>query len=328
MADLPESPNNSTSDLLAEASLIHDDGSEVEASRLQNTATPHTISHQAVGHNEKGNVINTVNGPVNIFSTPDGPVLTEKPAISFFTRLRQQLVQPQNMMGLAGVSLGFLMLVFLGFPRIALLINERGLNALGQGKAGQAESLFKWARRLNPRNPAIHYNLGVVYEDQRRLEDAEQAYRTAIAGDLPEAYNNLSRLLIQEEQYDDAVSLLQRAISLTQHQTVYPEDTYNFYKNLGWARLEKGQLEDAQDALSTALAIAQQEDAQAYIGNPASAHCLLAQVLEHPEHPASIEVALSHWQKCQELGKTTIVEEDNWLNLARERLDQASQGES
>lgn len=50
-------------------------------------------------------------------------------------------------------------------------------------------------------------------------------------------------------------------------------------------------------------------------------HCLLAQALEaQNEDPAEV---LERWQQCYALARGLNPEEDNWLEMARQRLFQA-----
>jgi len=90
-------------------------------------------------------------------------------------------------------------------------------------------------------------------------------------------------------------------------------------KNLGWVRLEQGRYEEAQQTLQVAIGIAQNPQTVKYIENPASAHCLLAQVLDKQKQTSALE----QWQKCCQLGSRLNPDEDIWLHLSRQKLHKA-----
>ena len=219
-----------------------------------------------------------------------------------------------------------LLLFWQSLPRISNVYNRQGVEQYHAGQLDIAEARFLRAIALAPDNLKARYNLGLVYEDWLKFEAAKQAYQAAAIGHVPSAFNNLARLYIQEENYDDAVSLLTKALEQTKAETVYPEDRYNFYKNLGWARFGQGRDEEAEAALTTANAIAAQPielpdqtegRVSDYLKNRASAHCLLAQVLERRRQAEALE----HWQACYEQVNPLVKEEDAWLHLARQRLN-------
>jgi hypothetical protein len=65
-------------------------------------------------------------------------------------------------------------------PKAVTLVRE-GIDAAGRNEWGTAEQLFREAAELVPDAPAVHGNLGVVYERSGRLLDAYAAYRRAYA---------------------------------------------------------------------------------------------------------------------------------------------------
>ena len=218
-----------------------------------------------------------------------------------------------------------LLLFWQSLPRMSALYNRRGIQQYNAGQLTIAEARFLRAIALAPDNLKARFNLGLVYEDWLKVDEAKQAYQAAAAGNVPSAFNNLARLYILEANYKDAVSLLVQGLEETKEQSVFPEDRYNFYKNLGWARWGQGRFDEAEVALTTAIAIAEQpvelssqetQQVADYLRNRASAHCLLAQVLE--QQPSE---ALEHWQACYQQGNPLVPEEDDWLHLARQRLN-------
>lgn len=71
------------------------------------------------------------------------------------------------------------------------------------------------AQDLNPNNPAVQANLGLVYFMRERYELAEKHYKRAIAikPDYTDAKNNLGRIYIEIGQYKQAESLLKDVLS-------------------------------------------------------------------------------------------------------------------
>jgi len=92
---------------------------------------------------------------------------------------------------------------------------------------------------------------------------------------------------------------------------------YSLYKNLGWARLQQARYSEAEGPLRAAIGLLQRPEAEAEIHNPASAHCLLAQVLEQQGDAAAIRQA---WEACYQLGRRSNPEEDAWMFQACQRL--------
>ena len=88
----------------------------------------------------------------------------------------------------------------------------------------RAESAYKSARAIKPRDSRAIYGLGNVYSDQQRWEEAENAYRTALQLEPSSAvgYVALSYVLTQplpvndlSERYAEAEKLARRATELS-----------------------------------------------------------------------------------------------------------------
>ncbi|HLO88847.1 MAG TPA: tetratricopeptide repeat protein [Nostocaceae cyanobacterium] len=215
---------------------------------------------------------------------------------------------------------GALIVFWLALPSISDIYNRNGLKNYDKKNLGAAEQDYLQAISLDSDNIEAHYNLGVIYEEWQDLEKAKKEYQIALSGDLPEAYNNLSRLYIQEKKYPQAAALLARGLKLAQKKNSHPEIRYSLFKNLGWVRLEQGREEEAQQALQAATGIAKNPEAEKYINNPGAAHCLLAQVLEKQKQAT----AISHWHQCAKLGSTLNPDEDNWLHIAQKKIQKTT----
>jgi Flp pilus assembly protein TadD len=189
---------------------------------------------------------------------------------------------------------------------LSWLANWYGVKNHVAGQLPKAQFGYSLALKLNPWSAAGHYNQGVTYEDQHNYERAHAEYQLAIEGGLIEAYNNQARLYILQENYDAAVSLLRIGLEVAKDDRIRAD----MYKNRGWARLEQGRYAEAK--LDLTEAIRRKSD-------HASAHCLLAQVLERDRNQKG---ALSEWEKCLGFAyQPNTPEEDKLVHLARQRLE-------
>jgi tetratricopeptide (TPR) repeat protein len=78
----------------------------------------------------------------------------------------------------------------------------------------QAEKAFLRALDVNPDYAEARNNLGVIYEEAGRLDDAASEFRKAIASrpDYPLARFHLGRILLHQKKYEDAVHQFLRAL--------------------------------------------------------------------------------------------------------------------
>ncbi|HLQ33547.1 MAG TPA: tetratricopeptide repeat protein [Chloroflexota bacterium] len=95
-----------------------------------------------------------------------------------------------------------------------------------------------------------HSNLGAALHQQGRVEEAEAAYRRALAADrnFAVAHANLGTLLETVQRFEDAVSAQERAVAL---EPANPDRHFN----LGNALLARGRLELAEACYRQALAL-------------------------------------------------------------------------
>jgi len=241
-----------------------------------------------------------------------------------FDKLLEKLNIPKQYREEAKLASALLLSVILisiwySLPLISNLYNRNGLKNYDERNLGEAEQDYLKAIALNADNIDAHYNLGSLYEEWQDLEKAKKEYQIAVAGNLPDAYNNLGRLHIQDKKYPQAASALAKGLSLAQKQNSYPQVRHSLFKNLGWVRLEQGRYEEARQTLQAAIGITNNPEAAKYISNPGAAHCLLAQVLDKQKQPKALE----HWQKCCQLGSRLNPDEDTWLHLSQEKLRKA-----
>lgn len=81
-----------------------------------------------------------------------------------------------------------------------------------------AVSYYQNALNYDPNNVEIHFNLGKMFQDMNKLEEAEQEYKTAIAIDSTDfrSFVNLGYIYLFEpfQKYEEAANLFTQAIQL------------------------------------------------------------------------------------------------------------------
>lgn len=127
---------------------------------------------------------------------------------------------------------------------------ERGLRLQKAGDLGGAEDAYLRALKLDPYNARINANLAVLYENQGRLQLAEQHLRDAINVEPQSAtaHNNLGVVLYRMGNYDGALTEFNRTLALNPEQL-------DAYTNKGLIFMRWGQYEDAQRAFRQVLAL-------------------------------------------------------------------------
>jgi tetratricopeptide (TPR) repeat protein len=237
---------------------------------------------------------------------------------------RFELSKPQQLRFRFGTTMllaGALFAFWLALPTIARYYNSRGQRLQADGMLGSAEQNYERAISLDPDNLDAHYNLGTLYEDIQALDKAETQYLIAARGDFPQAYNNLARLYLQSpnNNLNKSLALLSQGLTLADEQKSFPETRFSLYKNLGWALLQQKEYALAASALGEAIAIYEQLPVaeQAYVANPGSAYCLVAQTREATGQTNVLPI----WQRCCQLGDRRVAEENAWLTMARDRFN-------
>ena len=213
------------------------------------------------------------------------------------------------------MSLAFSVLLYQSLPQIAGYYRDRGLSNYKAGRLASAQSNYERALALNPNDGRTHFYLGSLYEDLQDFNGAHIEYQTAMRSNLAEAFNNMARLYILDENYATATVLLRRLKAL-----ITPEDDmtlrYNLHKNLGWVYLKRRSMAEAEAELLTAIEDLA-EPAQVSPERQASAHCLLAQVLDGK---GDTDQASLKWEYCLRYASGLLPEETVWLKIAQERL--------
>jgi len=181
--------------------------------------------------------------------------------------------QPMNYMpfrlGHAFAKLGYTELA-INLLRLALSVNPPeqnpmfredlhyhiGAQLLKLKKYDEAIKDFKEALEINPQDPRVHNDLGIIFRDLGNYNQSEKHFLEAIR--IEPKFNlaiiNLTDLFIKEQKYNDAISLLEHSLKLK------PNDTELLY-NLGFTYHCSGNLERALLYYDNVLSIKNNEPA-------------------------------------------------------------------
>ena len=180
------------------------------------------------------------------------------------------------------LSLGSFRLLF---PKLYVQLNDCGIDNYLAKKYQLARFYFQCALLLKPNYKKAHYNLGATYEKLQQVEKAWTEYY--IADGLSQAYNNLARIYIKDEQYSKAIGLLEKAFQKPKAETD-PVLRYALLKNMGWVLLEQQRYSEAETYLREAIEL---------MNTRAIAYKLLARLLEAK---GDREAARDMWQKFRQ----------------------------
>ena len=135
-------------------------------------------------------------------------------------------------------------------PDYAEALNNLGIVWLEQSKLEDAVTCFRRSLQLNPGYVKAHNNLGNALKEQSKLDNAISCYRRALRLDpnYADAHNNLGAVLKEQDKLDDAIACYRRALQLK-------PDYAEAHNNLGTAYQEQGNLADAVACYQTALAL-------------------------------------------------------------------------
>jgi superkiller protein 3 len=117
-------------------------------------------------------------------------------------------------------------------------------------KYGEATAIFESYTAQKPGNAWGHFMLGLSTWKAGDLDRAQKAFESALSID-PEHLKslvNLSRVLIEKKQYDQAINTLMKAGDLEPNST-------DVYRLLGRAYHAQGKTDDAIDAYTRAIAL-------------------------------------------------------------------------
>ena len=148
------------------------------------------------------------------------------------------------------------------------LLYYLGRTKYNENRFDEAVAVFTQCLKLQPKNVKAEDNLGLSYEGLGRAEDAQAAYRSAIAwqkeSGTPDSgpYIDLGTLLVASDRSAEAVPYLLEALKTS-------PDEVRAHRELGKAYLHINQLSRAQEELETSVRLAPRN---------APTHFVLAQV--------------------------------------------------
>ncbi|NEP08831.1 MAG: CHAT domain-containing protein [Symploca sp. SIO2C1] len=203
---------------------------------------------------------------------------------------------------IAALSFSFVVLGYLG----SHVLNAMAVAKIKAYQFPNAKTYLRWALKLNPNNQSAINNEGIVDEAKEEDESAYQKFREAKQKGNPEAWNNQAFYEIQKGNYQRAENLLRKSLG----QSTSKENEYAILKNLGWVLWEQGKNNKAEAHLQYAITL---------MPNHGSAYCLLAQVLEARGEQAD---SLEQWNNCLDYASSKIPEEEKWIDMAQERLEE------
>jgi tetratricopeptide (TPR) repeat protein len=103
------------------------------------------------------------------------------------------------------------------------------------------------ALAIDPENAdAWHVKALLLHHSYQRLEEAQQAYTKALTFKVPfsEARTNLGNLYMDQKRYEEAIASYQKALD-----DVLYRDTFIAQGNMGWAYFKKGDVKQALELL-------------------------------------------------------------------------------
>jgi tetratricopeptide (TPR) repeat protein len=101
-------------------------------------------------------------------------------------------------------------------PSAEWVLNNYGVSLLKNDNHADALNIIKAAITNSPDYPLLWYNLGVIYHDTDRLEEAILAFRKASELDrnFSNAFNNLAVTYNSQREYELALSAIDKAINI------------------------------------------------------------------------------------------------------------------
>jgi tetratricopeptide (TPR) repeat protein len=134
-------------------------------------------------------------------------------------------------------------------PKAAKKALQEANKALRKERTADAEKFLKSATALYPKYGEAWYQLGRLYQSQRRIDEARQAYRRAVESDklFATPYVWLGMISAAEQKWQETADLTDRALDL--EPTAFPEA---YYLN-ALAHFDLGNLDQAERSAHRAV---------------------------------------------------------------------------
>ena len=91
-----------------------------------------------------------------------------------------------------------------------------GLDYEDQKRYDEAEKAYKTALELDASHSVVWYNLGIIYQDQERYDEAEKAYKKVLELDASnsDVWLNLGTAFQEQKRYEEAEKAYKKALEL------------------------------------------------------------------------------------------------------------------
>ncbi len=140
-------------------------------------------------------------------------------------------------------------------PDVWVYPSEFGIILNDQGRYEEAIEQFERSRQLTPENYLAYNSLAVVRRNLQQTDEAKRLFKRSLElQPNPLAARNLGRLHFREQQYQEAVSELERALEL--HEDSPSFNDWMIWSWLGHAYYWAGQVEEAKSAWTRLVEIA------------------------------------------------------------------------
>ena len=201
---------------------------------------------------------------------------------------------------LAGLAIGYSLIG----PKLADAINTFGVQNHRNNQFLIAKVSYNLAALINPTNGEAFYNLSELCKQLSDRKCERESMQSAVWRGLPEAHAQISKSFLLENKPEDVL----KAIGLCLEQTKYDGVKSACFKNRGWLRFNQKRYDSAETDLRMAISLNSKTP---------EAQCLLAKVLEIKGKP---QESLKHWQETLKSANSSIPEQDECIQMAKERL--------
>ncbi|MFQ5900081.1 MAG: tetratricopeptide repeat protein [Thermodesulfobacteriota bacterium] len=135
------------------------------------------------------------------------------------------------------------------YPDVPIVHNNLGTVYAEQGRLDDAVREYQITLRLDPNYVKAHYNLGVTYAKQGKLNDAIKEYQVTLdvePEEYAETHNDIGSLYAEQGRLDDAIREYKTTLKLR-------PDFAEAHYNLGIAYAKQGRLDEAIQEYNRAL---------------------------------------------------------------------------
>ncbi|MEG3939710.1 CHAT domain-containing protein [Microcoleus sp. S36b_A3] len=218
---------------------------------------------------------------------------------------RPQFTVSTKFMQRTSISLAVLAIGYpLTGPNLADAINAFGRENHRKNQFLAAKISYNLAALINPINGEPYYNLSELCKQLSDRQCEREAMQSAVWRGLPEAHAQISKSFLLENKPEDVLN----AIGLCLKTTKYDGVKSACFKNRGWLRFTQKRYNSAEADLRTAISLN---------SNSPEAQCFLAQVLETK---GKVQESLRYWQQTLNHANSSIPEQDECLEMAKDRL--------